>query len=127
MTCSGGAWHLRRPARPGTREGMTQRTGENSRPNPVRAVYGPSPGTARRSRPPASEQWSAGPHVGVREMLIQLGKDGATPLGLGRTPPAAEGPDQVDAGVHLEVDGLGQRQLVSEQRALGVEDQQVVD
>lgn len=46
----------------------------------------------------------------------------ATRLRLGRTPPAAEGLDQLDAGVHLEVDRVDQRQLVCEQRALGVED-----
>src|SRR5882672_12815572 len=45
---------------------------------------------------------------------------------FGRIPPAAEGLDQTDAGAHLEVHGLRERQLVGQERPLGVDDDEVV-
>jgi len=45
---------------------------------------------------------------------------------FGRGPSAAEGLDQTDAGTHLEIHGLRQRQLVGQERPLGVDDQEVV-
>src|SRR5438552_14665412 len=45
---------------------------------------------------------------------------------LGRVPSAAEGLDQAYAGAHLEIHGLRQRQLVGQERPLGVDDDEVV-
>src|SRR2546422_7370609 len=45
---------------------------------------------------------------------------------LGRVPSAAEGLDQTDAGAHLDIHGLRQRQLVGQERPLGVDDDEVV-
>src|SRR5438309_976276 len=45
---------------------------------------------------------------------------------LGRVPSAAEGFDQTNAGAHLEIHGLRQRELVGQERPLGVGDDEVV-
>ena len=45
---------------------------------------------------------------------------------LGRVPVAAEGFDQLDAGSNSEIHGLSQRELVGEERPLGVDDDQAI-
>ena len=46
---------------------------------------------------------------------------------LGWRPPATEGLYKMDAGGHLQVHGLRQRQLIGEKRPLGVDDDEVID
>ena len=49
------------------------------------------------------------------------------PRSLLWVPPAAKRFDQMDAGGHLSIDGLRQRQLVGQDRPLGVDDDEVIN
>src|SRR5467141_1296051 len=86
----------------------------SSRPCPER------PPTGSRSSRSTSYRWARLPSprrkrgsLGVRVLL-------------GWVPPAAERLDQTNAGAHLPIDDLGQRQLVGEERPLRVDDDQVI-